>query len=188
MTADGPEDFASRLLALVVRERDREMVIGDLVEERALLAASLPPRDVAKWYRGQIVRSIGAAAWAGFRRGHWLKTLGAAVVGYVAVALMVVAGDVIESKLVSGSETLYAAISLAVGFPAMAVGGYLAACIRPRAASALAVIAAAMALVSWLAGGDGSPAWYQIALIFAGPAGALAGGRMRLRKRNGGQS
>jgi hypothetical protein len=170
----------SRLFSLILRERDREMLLGDLHEERAVLAASLPPREVARWYRRQVIRSIAPVVWANIRRGSWLKTLGAAIAGYFVVMLLVMLGDTLMSKL-KVPEAFYAPASLAVGFPVMLLGGYLAAWMRPRGAFLLAAISVVMGVVSLAFTGDGAPLWYQLALIVIGPVASIAGGRIRLR-------
>ena len=66
----------------------------------------------------------------------------------------------------------------------MVLGGYLAACMRPGAPVAIAVISAISGVVSLVASGGRAP-WMQIALTVLLPVAALAGGRMRIRKRVG---
>jgi hypothetical protein len=123
--------------------------------------------------------------WISIWRGHWLKTLAAALVGYAAVALTVMGGDGAMSKLLTAGDLAYSLISLAVGLPAMVPGGYIAASLRPRAAVGLAAIAAVMGVVSLAVTGGAAPLWYQLALIAIGPARSLAGGRIRIRRKEG---
>ncbi len=177
----GPPRSATWLLGLFLPQHDKEMLTGDLVEEYTLLASTLQPRDASRWYWNQVARSAAPMLWANIRRGLWLKTLGAALVGYLAVVLLVVAGDIAMSKLLSASEFVYSLLSLAVGFPAMALGGYVAASMRPRAAIALAVISVVMGVVSLAVTGGRAPLWYQVALIFVGPIASLTGGWIRIR-------
>jgi hypothetical protein len=185
MKHTAPPRLASWLLGLCLPQRDKETVLGDLVEEHALLASTLSPRDARRWYWDQALRSSARLFWVSIWRGHWLKTLGAALVGYVAVALLVMGGDLAMSRLLTASETAYSLISLALGLPAMALGGYIAASMRPRAAVGLAVIAGVMGVVSLAVTGGAAPVWYQLALIAIGPAGSLAGGRIRIRRKEG---
>jgi hypothetical protein len=86
------------------------------------------------------------------------------------------------SKLPGASEQTFAVLSLAVGLPAAVLGGYVAARLRRGAAGALAVLIAAMGVVSLPATGAAAPLWYQLALIVVGPAGVLLGGRLRARR------
>ncbi len=55
--------MATWFFSLLLPRRDREVLLGDLIEERALLASSLPPRDAARWYRSQVLRSIPPVMW-----------------------------------------------------------------------------------------------------------------------------
>jgi hypothetical protein len=178
-----PPPLATWLLGLFAPRRDVEMILGDLAEEHGLLASTLPAAEASRWYWRQVLCSAGPLIWRAVRRGVWLKTLGAALAGYFVVMVAVMAADLVMTRRLSVSETVYALISLAVGFPVMALGGYIAACLRPTAAGALAAIAAVMGVVSLAATGGAAPLWYQLALIVLGPAGALAGGRIRLRQR-----
>jgi hypothetical protein len=185
MKRAAPPRSATWLFGLVLPQRDREMLLGDLEEEYALLASTLPPRKASRWYWNQVIRSAAPLLWANIRRGWWLKTLGAALAGYLAVVVLVMVGDIVMSKLLSAGKQVYALVSLATGFPAMMLGGYLAAWIRPRAAVTLAVITAVMGMVSLAVTGDAAPLWYQIALIVMGPLASLAGGRIRIRGKAG---
>ncbi len=177
-----PPRLATRFLDLVVPARDRDVLVGDLVEEHALLALTARRGGAAWWYWSQALRTAASLLWAGARRGQWLKTLGAVLAGYLVVNLIVMGGDIAMSRLPRAGEQVYAVLSLAIGFPAMVLGGYLAARLRRRAAGALAVLAAVMGVVSLLATGPAAPIWYQLALIVVGPAGALLGGHIRARR------
>jgi len=181
MKSAAPPRPATGLLRIFLPERDRETLLGDLVEEHALLASTLPPRAASRWYWGQVLRSAAPLFWANIRRGGWLKTLGAALAGYVVVMLLVMAGDLAMSRLLSAGKLAYSLISLAIGFPIMVLGGYIAECLRRRGAVGLAVISALMAAVALASTGDGAPIWYQIALIVMGPLASVAGGRIRIR-------
>lgn len=178
-----PPRLATGLLSGLVPARDREELIGDLVEEHALRARG-GGDGAARWYWGQTLRTLASLAWAGFRRGGWLKTLGAVLLAFLVVNAIVMAGDVAMAVLPGAGQQTYAVLSLAVGAPAAVLGGYLAARLRRGAAGGLAVLTAAMA-VSLLATGDAAPRWYQLALIVVGPAGALLGGRLRARRAAG---
>lgn len=170
------------LLKLFAPRRDRETIAGDLAEEYSLLAQTAGPRAASRWYFNQALRSVGPLLWANIRRGGWLKTLGAALAGYFVVAALVMLSDFAMSRILSGGVVLYSLVSLAVGSLIMMLGGYLAAWMRPRAAILLAILSAAMGLLSLAVTGRGAPVWYQIGLIVIGPAAALAGGRIRIRE------
>jgi hypothetical protein len=168
------------LFGLLLRQRDREMILGDLAEERALLAASLTPRHAARWYRRQMLRSIPPVIWANVRRGVWLKTMGAAIAGYLVAAILIIASDSAVGMIGAGWRMELA--SLMVGALVMALGGYLASAMRPRAAMLLSVMVAALSILN-LFMPTGEAIWYKIGLVLVGPAASLAGGRIRLRRR-----
>ncbi len=177
-----PHRWATWFFGMFLRQRDKEMLLGDLIEEHVLLASTLGRHHASRWYWNQMVRSAPSVLWANIRRGVWLRTLGAVLVGYLVVALLVIAGDLAMSRLLRASTLSYSFVSLAVAIPAMMLGGYLAAWIRPRAAIGLAIFSAVMGGVSIALTGDRAPLWYQIALIITGPLAALAGGLIRIRQ------
>jgi len=177
MTDAVPPRLANRLLDLVMSSRSKEMLVGDLTEEFHLLA-STHPRRASRWYWSQVIRSVAPLLAAHVRSGLWLKTMGAALLGYMAVAVIVMSSDAAMSPLMKYGVQIYSAISLAVAWPAMMLGGYVAARLRPRAAIALACLACVMGVLSLAVTGDAAPRWYQVALIIVGPAAALVGGRL----------
>jgi len=170
------------LLTLFAPRRDSETIAGDLAEEYSLLAQTAGSRAASRWYFNQALRSVGPLLWSNIRRGGWLKTLGAALAGYFVVAALALLSDSAMARFIHGGVVFYSLLSLAVGFPVMMLGGYLAAWMRPRAAILLAVLSAAMGVVSLAGTGSGAPLWYQIGLIVIGPTASLAGGRIRIRE------
>jgi hypothetical protein len=170
----------TRLFGWILRDRDREMILGDLAEERALLASSLSPSQAARWYRRQVIRSVAPVMWANICRGVWLKTVGAILASYALAAVLVGAGFLIPLPHVWLSLEF---TSLLCGFVAGVAGGYVAAWMRPRAYIGLAVFFAFMAIVSLVTTGDAAPFWYQVSLIIIGPAAVTIGGRLRLRRK-----
>jgi hypothetical protein len=168
------------LFGLLLRQRDREMILGDLVEERGLLAATLPARQAARWYRRQMLRSIPPVMWANVRRGIWMKTLGAAIAGYLVAAILIVASDAAIGTI--GTRWLMALASLTVGALVMALGGYLASAMRPCAAMVLSVLVGALSILNLFLP-TGEETWYKVGLVLVGPAASLAGGRIRIRRR-----
>jgi len=65
----------------------------------------------------------------------------------------------------------------------MVLGGYLAAWIRPGAATALAGIVIITVAVLMATKSDSMPLWYQLAFLIAGPLASLAGGTPFLRRQ-----
>jgi hypothetical protein len=169
-------DMMTRLLRLVLPRGDRDAVLGDLIEERALQA------NPDRWYRQQVLRSVGSIVWANVRRGVWLKMLLAALAGYAVVVVLVMLGEGWLVGRLWPEAAGSAPTSLLIGTVVMLLGGYLAAWMRPTAPILLAAITVVMGFVSLLTTGDQAPLWYQLALIVIGPASAIAGGKLRRRR------
>lgn len=150
------------LLKLVLPRADRDAVLGDLAEERAL------QKNPDRWFRRQVLRSLGPIMWANIRRGVWLKTVGAVLASYAVIVALVMLTQTIRTEW-----------SLAAGSFSGLAGGYIAAWMRPTAARALAVFVFIMGVVSLVVTGDQAPLSYQLALIVIGPAAVIAGGKLR---------
>src|SRR5207247_1826738 len=133
----------------------------------------------------QAVRTTASLSREGFRRGGWLKTLGAVLAGYLAVNAVVIAADAPMTRLPTTSQQVYSVLTPAGGFPALVGGGYLTARLRRGAAGVLAVLAAVMGVVSLAVTGDAAPLWYQLLLVVVGPTAAVVGGRIRARNVGG---
>lgn len=172
--------FGTRLFGVLLRQSDREMVLGDLVEERALRASAGSEKAASQWYRRQMIRSIPPVLWANLRRGLWLKTMGAALLAYLIAALLIMASDV-ALTMMRLHPAIYPFVSLAAGFLTMALAGYVASRMRRGAPMVLATIAGVMGIMSLASPGPHGPLWYECSLIVVGPAAALAGARIRLR-------
>ncbi|HUK90802.1 MAG TPA: hypothetical protein VLZ81_10410 [Blastocatellia bacterium] len=176
-------------LRAFLSERDRETLVGDLIEEHNLIAKAKRERTASRWYWKQVIVSVRPLAWAWLRSGRWLKTVGAATAAYVAVALIVVLSDVAMSGLLATlGEQIYAVISLLVAFPAMMLGGFIAGSMRRSAPATLAAFSVVLGIVSLWRTGDQAPLWYQVTLILIGPVAALFGGRISARRRERAQS
>jgi hypothetical protein len=157
-------DLMTWLLKLVLPRGDRDAVLGDLIEERALHA------NPHRWYRQQVLRSVRSIVWANIRRGVWLKTVGVVLASYAVIVVLVVLTQSIRTEF-----------SLAAGSFAGLAGGYVAAWMRPTAPRALAIFVFFMGVVSLFLTGDQAPLWYQLGLIVIGPAAVIAGGKLRRR-------
>jgi hypothetical protein len=157
-------DMTTWLLKLILPRGDRDAVLGDLIEERALHA------NPDGWYRQQVLRSVGSIVWTNIRRGVWLKTVGAVLASYAVIVVLVVLTQTIRTEW-----------NLAAGSFAGSAGGYVAEWIRPNAPRPLAVFVFFMGVVSLLVTGNQAPLLYQLGLIVIGPATVIAGGKLRRR-------
>ena len=157
--------------------------MGDLAEEYTLRARSASPSTVSRWYWGQVYRSIPPVVWRSVRAGHWLRTLSVAVGAYIAAGIVEFAGDAAISRLLAPDAHVHAVLSMIVGLTTMMLGGYLAAWIRPGAATALAGIVMIGVAVLMVTKSGTVPLWYQLAFLIVGPLASFAGGMLFLRRQ-----
>jgi hypothetical protein len=170
----------------------REAIIGDLVEERAGLAAARGERFADRWMISQVLRTVPPLAHAALRAGGaraMARILGAAVAALVIVvsvtgASAAVAFDTLSPLTMARLAILALAVDLAYGV----AGGYLAARLGRVAPLASAVAFGVLGvMLSVAAAGDATPGWYALALqLLLVPATAV-GGWMRARQLVGGR-
>lgn len=185
MSQRTPSPAATWLLQRVLPERDREAILGDLIEEYELRARSTTPLMVSRWYWGQACRSIPRMTWGAVSRGRWLPTLGVAVGAYIAAGALEFAGTVAISKLLTPDAPVFTVISLVVGLATMVIGGYLATWIRPGSATAMAAIVMIVVAVLMMTTSGDAALWYGLAFLILGPLAALAGGTLCRGTRTG---
>jgi hypothetical protein len=173
-----PTRMATWVLERVLPERDREAILGDLIEEYALRARSTAPSVVSRWYWAQVCRSIPRVVWGSVSRERWLPTLGVAIAAYIAAGALEFAGTVAISKLISPDAPVYTVISLVVGLATMVIGGYFATWIRPGAGTVMAAIVMIGVAVLMMTMSGSAPLWYGLAFLVFGPLAAFAGGTL----------
>ena len=163
----------------------RDAIIGDLIEERAKLAALHGERSADRWMRQQILRSVPVFVQAAVRDGGFrllAPIVGAALVALLAVSLVIGASAALVSALVSpetiGRLTLVAlAIDLAYG----AAGGYLAARLGRAAPLGAAFVLGVLGVSLTLMSGGDAHGWYRPALQLLLIPAAVSGGWLRAR-------
>jgi hypothetical protein len=182
LTRSARSRWATWMLAFVLSRHTLEAVMGDLDEEHALRSRSISAADAARWYWGQIGRSIPHLLWSAILRGGRLATLGAAAGACLVQAALEFAGHSAISTAFA-PQRVPPIVFLFLGLTTLVLVGYLAAWIRPGAATVLAgmVVIAAAAMV--MAKDDSAPAWYRIASLALGPLASLAGGALFLKKQ-----
>jgi hypothetical protein len=174
--------LASWILGCVVSRRDLEIVMGDLLEERELRSASASRAGASRWYWGQVCRSVLPLVVASVQRGGWPSTLSVAAAACGVQAVIELSARSIVSNLAAADSGIAAALSWSVGFPSLVLVSYCATRIRPGAAAVLTAIIVVAVVVQPFFKGDTMPVWKQIAALFVGPIGALAGGAISLRR------
>lgn len=177
-----PPRLAIRLLESLLPEKNRDAVVGDLVEESALRARISSRASATLWYWGQVARSIPLVLWSDWRRGHWFGTLSVAIVAYIAASVLESVGTSLVLELLRPDPRLATVLSVIVGLATMVLGGYVAASIRQGAAHVLAGIIFIFIVVValFVAVPASAPLWYGLTFLIAGPLAALAGGRLNL--------
>ena len=152
----------------------RDAVLGDLEEGYAIA-----PNPVS-WYWKQAARSMGPAIRMRWRTPGLLRVGVAAVVGYIVVAIVVIATDAALSAIFHQPNRAYMLLSLAAAWIAGMTGGAVAAWFVPmnprRASQVFAIVLAIMGAMSAIAEFNRVPLWYSLALLVAGPCAALFGG------------
>lgn len=176
---------ATWLAGCVWPHADRQVVVGDLIEEYALRARSTSPSLARRWYWGQICRSVPFALWSSIRRGSALSTLAVAAAAYVAAGVLEFAGTVVIARLLDATARPFAVVSAVVGLITFVLAGYVAASIRSGAAHALAGIVLFAVAMLMLTSSGSAPLWYVLIFLILGPLAALAGGALRVGWRAG---
>jgi hypothetical protein len=173
------------LAGLNVDRALRDAITGDLIEERAGVAALHGERSADRWMRKQILHSVPPFVQAAARNGG-LRLLaaivGAALAALLAVSLLIGASIALWSTLVSpetiGRLTIVAfAIDLAYG----AAGGYLAARLGRAAPLGAAFVLGVLGVALTLLSGGDAPGWYRPALSLLLIPATVSGGWLRAR-------
>jgi hypothetical protein len=167
--------LATWLLERVLPERDREAILGDLIEEYELRARSSARWMVFRWYWGQACRSVPRIVWGSVRRDGWHPTLAVAVSAYIAAGALEFVGTVAISKLLAPAAPAYTVVSLVVGLTTMGIGGYFATWMRPGAGTVMAGIVMVVVAVLMLTTGGSAPLWYGLVFLVVGPLATLTG-------------
>lgn len=180
-----PSVLDTVLVGLNVDRDLRDAITGDLIEERAALAAVQGERRADRWMRRQILLSvlefIQSAVWdGGFRL--LAASVGAALAALLAISLSIGASAALMYALLSpetiGRLTIVAfAIDLAYG----AAGGYLAARLGRAAPLGAALVFGILGVsLTWTSGAE-APGWYRMALQLLLIPATVTGGWLRAR-------
>jgi hypothetical protein len=115
------------------------------------------------------------------------RSIVAVIAGYAIMAAVVIALTVLIKRKApqwmgarGKPNATYIYTNLLYSFGAAMIGGFVTALIAPRSplahACMLAALVFVLAVVSAVQIGDKQPRWYQAALAFIGPLGAIFGG------------
>jgi len=164
------------------RDRPAQMfdaVLGDLAEEYALRHQGASRVRASRWYWGQLMRSALPMLWLDVRGQGWVSTLATALGAWFIASTLESFAD-IAMNAVLGPDTLFGTLPhFLIGLGSIALGGYVAALVRPAAPRILAVIVFIVVIVLMLTSTERLPLWFQLGFLVMGPAVAIAGGTCR---------
>jgi hypothetical protein len=115
-------------------------------------------------------------------RSTWLGTIGIALGMWLAASALESFAVAMTLRWVGDQILLGTILSTLLGMLSMVGGGYLAARLRPGAASVMAAIVLIVVVALMLAD-DESPLWYQLTFLLVGPLGPLLGGALAGRRQ-----
>lgn len=176
--------FLETLLAGLNVDRSlRDAIAGDLIEERAEMAAVHGDRSADRWMRQQVLRSLPAFVRAAAREGGFrllAAIVGAALAALLLIYVLIGASAALLTALVSpeaiGRLTIVVfAIDLACG----AAGGYVAARLGRAAPLAAAFVLGVLGVSLTLVSGGDTDGWYRPALLLLLIPATVAGGWLR---------
>ena len=174
------------LVGLNAERELRDAIIGDLIEERAAVAAVQGERRADRWIRRQIMISVlefvRATVWdGGFRL--LAAIVGAAIAALLTIIVAIGASAALLSALLSpGTIGRLMIVALAIDLAYGAAGGYLAARLGRAAPFGAAFVFGVLGVsLTALSGGD-ADSWYRPALQLLLIPATVTGGWLRARQ------
>ncbi len=167
------------LVSRLVPEREREPLLGDLIEEYALRANAASASAALKWCLQQVCASAPPLMCASLSRTAWISTIGIAMLAYIAVGIVEFGVDWGLSIASGQGSAAYNPAGMLITFPMVVVIGYFAARLRPSAPVVLATLMLTAVTVMTLSANENVPRWYRFAYFVAGPAAAILGGAIK---------
>jgi hypothetical protein len=169
----------NRAIAQIVPVPTLDAALGDLAEEYALKSQSTSGRRASRWYWGQLARSIPQMVWFDIRRSGVVTTFAVAFGAWLVAGIVESIADMALIALYGSNAVIEGLPGLLAGLGAFALGGYVAALVRPAATKVLAALRAVVVVALPVAGaGDVSP-WYAAIFLVFGPLASIAGGTCR---------
>ena len=165
MIAQPPSRLASWLLGCLLPREDAEAVIGDLIEECAL-KQSESQLQRSWWYWSQVSRSLTPLVWTRIRRERWGAVFGAAIAAFILANIVEMVATSAIWKFVDGQPVVQVSSSLVVGLAAMALGGYIAAWLHPRASGVVALLIVVVVVAFMATMEMSGPLWYHFGFLY----------------------
>ena len=181
--------FACWIIESVLPIPYRESMLGDLIEEYALLLESRSHSSASRWFWSQTCRSIPPLAWFYLRSGRWLLSLSTAIGVYFFMGILKLGADSMISKIIAPQHRTYVILAPIVFLTTTVTGGLVATRIRRGAAVflALIVLMTVAVLIELRVCTIPVPVWYQSGFLILGPLTVLITPAIfwRLRSRAG---
>jgi hypothetical protein len=174
--------LATWILARFLSEEDQDAVIGDLMEECALKQSD-SAFQASWWYWSQVSRSVMPLGLINMRRAGWGSVIAVAIGAFILASIVEAIATFTIGTFVEAHTSLAAFTNLLAGLGAMALGGFVAAWLRPHASAGVALIIVVVVIFFMATMEMIGPAWYHIGFLILGPLAALAGGALLRRTR-----
>jgi hypothetical protein len=170
-----PPAFACSLLESLLPGPYREVLLGDLVEEYRLRNESASPFTASRWFWSQACRSVPPMVWSSLRSVKCLLSISIAMGVYIFMAMLKFAADLMISKLIAPVQTTHVVLAPTVFLATTAIGGCVAARIRPGTTILLALIVMIGVAVSIELKVCSIPVpwWYQFGFLSLGPLAVI---------------
>jgi hypothetical protein len=172
--------LATWLLHWVLPPKDRDAMLGDLIEEYRIRSAE-SPTTATRWYWAQVCRSIPIIVVSVVRHRGWPLTVSIGLGVYVLVGAINVVGTAVVAQLVGVTASSSRVSGVVVGLSAIAIGGYVAGWMRRGAATVVGGLVLLVAVLLIAAANDTAPFWYQLTFLTLGPLAARTGGALSQR-------
>lgn len=170
-----PLPFASWVIDYVLPIPYRDWMLGDLIEEYALLLESKSYSSASRWFWSQTSRSVPHLAWFYLRSGRWVTSVSTAIAVYISMGMLKFAVDLMISKLLVPQPVTYVILAPIVFLATTVSGGLVAARLRRGAAIFLAlfVLITVAGLIKLKVCTVPVPSWYQAVFLILGPLTVL---------------
>jgi hypothetical protein len=133
--------IASAILAWALSPDDRQVVLGDLVEEYAIRREERSALSARWWYWSQVLRSVPWLLWSPVPRIGWAGTVGVASAACAAQAAIELTTAIVFPRVFHSDARGAVPGTFAVVLGSMVIVSWIANRVRPGAGALLTLIA-----------------------------------------------
>ena len=178
-----PVNLLGRALACLLGDEYGVALMGDLTEERARLVHADGPRQAARWYRSEILRSFGTAVCLRLadtaRSAPWSIAIGA----YVLVAVLEVTMMSLLLRVWPDAAQPTSALRIVSELPGVALISYVAARFDRRAPWLLGAMMLLAAISMTTLTTEAMSSAFIVAYLTIGPGAAVLGALLSRARR-----